>query len=65
MKRLTVVVTHASCAHTAESWTAAFGQALSHSGKYMNPQSRQPVIRMLMRGEDVWHEGVMFRGKVV
>jgi len=52
------------CIHEAESWTVAFAEALSHSGKYMNPQSRQPVIRMLMRGETVWHDGVMFKGEL-
>lgn len=64
-KRLRVVVSHGHCDHSADSWSHAFSMALNHANKTMNPQSRQPVIKMLMRGEDVWHQGVLFQGRIV
>lgn len=64
-KKKIVRVGHgAGCIHEAESWTIAFAEALSHAGKYMNPQSCGPVIRLLMSGQDVWHDGVLFKGSM-
>lgn len=63
-KKIAVVVTHNGCAHTAESWTIAFAQALSHAGVHMNVQSRQPTIRILMGGKVVTHQGVKFKGSL-
>lgn len=58
-------VSHNGCPHAAVSWNLALSAALSHSGKTMNPQSREPVIRRLMRGESVTHQKVRFTGKLV
>lgn len=59
------VVTHGGgCRHEAESWTHALSMALNHAGKNMNVPSRNAVIPLLMKGEDVWHDGVLFQGKV-
>jgi hypothetical protein len=60
-----VCVSHDGCPHTAEAWNLALSAALSHSGKTMNPQSREPVIRKLMRGQTVTHQKVRFTGKLV
>lgn len=57
-----VSVSHDGCPHTAESWNHALAAALSHAGKNMNAQSREPVIRRMMRGESVTHQGVSFTG---
>jgi hypothetical protein len=63
-----VRVTHGGpCSHDAESWNLAFSAALSCSGKTVNPQSRMPTIRALMRegAKGIWHQGVHFVGRVI
>lgn len=60
-----VSVSHNGCPHTASTWNLALSAALSHSGKTMNPQSREPVIRRMMRDEAVTHQGVRFTGRLV
>lgn len=60
-----VSVSHDGCPHTAETWNLALSAALSHSGKTMNTQSREPAIRKMMRGGDVNHQGVRFTGRLV
>lgn len=60
-----VSVSHNGCPHTASTWNLALSAALSHAGKTMNPQSREPVIRRMMRGESVTHQGASFKGKLV
>lgn len=65
-QRMRVIVTHgANCDHSADSWSHALSMALDHSGKYMNPQSRMPFVKILMRGEVAWHDGVRFEGRIV
>lgn len=60
-----VSVAHDGCPHTASTWNLALSAALSHAGKTMNPQSREPVIRRMMRRESVEHQGARFTGKLV
>lgn len=61
-----VRVTHSgNCHHEAESWTHAFSMAINHANVSINPQSRMPAIKVLMRGEDLWHAGVHFTGKIL
>jgi len=63
-KKVTVVVTHNACAHTATTWNLAFAQALSHAGTHMNIQSREPAIRTMMQGKVVTHRGIKFKGSL-
>lgn len=60
-----VSVSHDGCPHTASTWMLALSAALSHSGTTMNPQSREPVVRRMMRGESVTHQNVRFSGRLV
>lgn len=59
------VTHHDSCHHEAEAWNLALAAALSHANKTMLSSSRQSVIRKLMKGEAVNHQGVRFTGRLV
>lgn len=56
---------HSNCHHEAEAWNIALAQALAHAQKTMDSRSRQVIIRQLMRGEKVNHQGVEFTGRLL
>lgn len=60
-----MVVSHDGCPHESEkSWNLALAAALAHAGKTMGARSRESVIRMLMNGDEVTHQGAKFTGEV-
>lgn len=65
MANTLVSVAHDGCGHTGATWNLALSAALSHAGKTMNPQSREPVIRRMMKRESVEHQGARFTGRLV
>lgn len=65
------VTHHGYCHHDSAAWSISLSQALDCASKTagkpitINPQSRMPVTKMLMKGENVWHQGVHFTGRLI
>jgi hypothetical protein len=56
-----VSVTHGgACSHKAGSWVHALALALACAGTVMDVPTRESVVRSLIKGEPVWHDGVLF-----